>query len=108
MKFERGKDIRKSLDIGINPLPVEGISVLKSIDYTMAGECWNWKFIKPRRKRIIKKILRKLSEQSDKRNYSIWTPDGHFYNDHSNYKEDEWVDGKTFVFDGEVYQIPNE
>ena len=104
MKFERGKDPKKVIGIGMDPLHVTGISVLTSIDYTMAGECWNWKFIKPRRKRRIKKILSQLRDETEKKNYSIWTEESdNFYN---NREEDNNTFGKVFLFDGEAYQMP--
>ena len=105
-KFERGKSVRKVLDIGINPLEVEGISKLKSINYSEFGESWDWKFIKPKRRRKIHKILSLLENDRTGGSFSIWTPDGNFYTPGVTDKKEENYEGKSFIFEGKVYKMP--
>lgn len=106
MNFEKGNSPKKAIGIGMNPLEVEGISKLKSIDYSEFGESWNWRFIKPKRRRRIHRILDLLEKERTGGSFVIWTPDGNFYTPGVTDNKEERYSGKTFKFENKIYKIP--
>ena len=104
MKFERGRSVKRGLDLGLHVREVTAIAYVKNISYADFGETWNWKFLF--KKRRIRKMLEKLRDGKCRKIVSVSTPTGSLRN--TNDEVDDHLAGKLLEFEGIQYLMPDE